>query len=187
MNDMMMHLLDIIQNSIYANANDITIKINVKHPFWHIGVHDNGFGMSIDKCNAVQSPYTTTRATRKVGLGIPLFIQTCQQAGGNFQIYSKEGQGTQVEASIRLDHIDCPPIGNIGECFYLLISTNEQVDFNLEFTHEEKQFYVSSKAILEAVEGVSLYDIAIKRWIIDYVNENVIIKEGGSNENFRRP
>ena len=68
-----MHILDIVRNSVEADAKDISVsmKIDVNHVLT-ISFEDNGRGMSPDMVKNVTDPFVTTRTTRKVGMGLSL-------------------------------------------------------------------------------------------------------------------
>ena len=74
MKELSLHLLDIVKNSTAAGATlvDISLTETADHTLT-ITVADNGRGMSPEMLAAVADPFTTTRTTRKVGLGIPLY------------------------------------------------------------------------------------------------------------------
>ena len=50
-----------------------TISTDNEKDFLYISIKDNGKGMSKEFLENVIDPFTTSRTTRKVGLGIPLF------------------------------------------------------------------------------------------------------------------
>ena len=102
------NILDIAQNSIAAGASLVEIDIVVSHTQDTVSLAfiDNGCGMSEDMVRVVCDPFTTTRKTRKVGLGLPLLKMTAQATGGEMSIASKMGEGTTVRVSFGLSHID---------------------------------------------------------------------------------
>ena len=61
----------------------------------------------------VSSPFTTTRTTRKVGLGIPLFKQLAEMCGGELTLESTVGKGTRTQATFTASHMDLPPMGDL--------------------------------------------------------------------------
>ena len=75
MRELSLNVLDIAQNSVSANASLIEIEIieNSKTNDLLIGIYDNGKGMTPEQVESVRDPFFTTRTTRKVGMGIPLF------------------------------------------------------------------------------------------------------------------
>ena len=115
MSDIAMHLLDIIFNSIRAKARLIKIYIedSQKEDKIVCRIEDDGCGMDEQTQIEVQNPFFTTRTTRDVGLGIPLFKQGALQTGGQFHLASKLGEGTVIEAVYVKSNIDCP---SLGEC-----------------------------------------------------------------------
>ena len=68
MEELSLHLLDLIQNSVKAGASLISIIISEKANWLTIILEDDGCGMSEEFLQKVDSPFTTTRTTRKVGL-----------------------------------------------------------------------------------------------------------------------
>lgn len=100
MNDLSMHILDIIQNSISAGATRVilTVDENPASDRLVISITDNGKGMTPDQVRRLADPFFTSRTTRRVGMGIPLLVQTAQQSGGDVSIESEPGKGTSVTA-----------------------------------------------------------------------------------------
>ena len=84
MEDLAMYLLDIANNAIRAMASLIEIVLinSEKRDLLLLSVKDNGEGMDDQMVEKVQDPFFTTRTTRKVGLGIPLFKQGALMANG---------------------------------------------------------------------------------------------------------
>ena len=83
MRELSLNVLDIAQNSIAADASYIRIEVleNTKAHTLTIGIYDDGKGMTEEQVNAVQDPFYTTRTTRKVGMGVPLFKMAAEQTG----------------------------------------------------------------------------------------------------------
>jgi signal transduction histidine kinase len=50
---------------------------------------DNGCGIDEGTVKRVVDPFFTTRTVRKIGLGLPLLKQNCEQTGGSLIITSK--------------------------------------------------------------------------------------------------
>ena len=126
-----MHILDIVQNSIRGKASLIEILVNEDETknLLEIRIRDNGKGMDKETLAHVEDPYTTTRTTRKVGMGLPLLKHSAEQANGFLKIYSEIGVGTLVQASFKYNHIDRPPLGDISGTVVLLAAANPNLDF----------------------------------------------------------
>ena len=73
--DISLHILDLTQNSITAGAQIVRIVIagDLKDEMLTVQIEDNGCGMSEEFLAVVEDPFTTSRKTRKVGMGIPFF------------------------------------------------------------------------------------------------------------------
>ena len=103
MNEISLHILDIVQNSIAAKAGHILIEVmeDTRRDCLTVTIADDGSGMDEETAEKVQDPFTTSRKTRKVGLGIPLFREGCLGCEGDFRIVSKPGSGTTVTGSYK--------------------------------------------------------------------------------------
>ena len=82
MKEIALHALDIIQNSLAAEASRLQITLDEAGDEITFTVADNGRGMSPELLARVSDPFTTTRTTRKMGLGIPLLRMAAEQTGG---------------------------------------------------------------------------------------------------------
>lgn len=181
MEDLAMHILEILMNSIGAKAGRILLKIreSVKDNIIEIIVTDNGSGMSEEMVKTVADPFTTTRKTRKIGMGVAFMKGLTEQCGGTFGITSRPGEGTEVKASIVRDHIDAPPTGDLGQMMMYAIQADETIDFEMIYETDSDQFVFKSSEIREMLEGVSLLEPEILLWIKEYINEGIMrAKEG---------
>ena len=112
MKELSLNVLDITQNSITAGAKNILISLCEKDGFLTVKIKDNGCGMSKETQDNVVNPFYTTRKTRKVGMGIPLFKLAAEQTGGEVKILSRheseypKDHGTSVLATFYKKHID---------------------------------------------------------------------------------
>lgn len=135
MQDISLHLLDILENSIRAQALNVWIDIMIdeSNNLLKIIVKDDGFGMDADTLRAAQDPFYTTKVERKkkVGLGIPLFKENAERCDGSFAIESTVGKGTKITAEFAADHIDRMPLGSIADTILTTILGHENTDLHL--------------------------------------------------------
>ena len=179
MNELSLYLLDIMQNSIKAKATLINLDIikNIDEDKLTIKIVDNGCGMSEEVLSKVLSPFYTTRTTRKVGLGLPLFKELAELCEGSFKIESKEGVGTTLTATFRLNNIDLPPLGNWVDTFYILVINDEDVD--IKYNHkvikdnETKEFVFDTIEIKNILDGMSIKDFSLMQWAKDYIKNGL--------------
>lgn len=129
MKEISLNILDVAQNSLRANATEINILVffDTAADRLTVSIKDNGCGMSQEFVSRVLDPFTTTRTTRRVGLGLPLFRQSALEAGGDFSIESREGKGTEVSAWFRTSHIDRMPLGDLAGTVTTLLKDRKSV------------------------------------------------------------
>ena len=173
--------MDIAQNSIKANASLITIIIdaNSKSDTLNIKIDDNGKGMSEAFLKNVCDPFSTTRTTRKVGLGIPMFKGTAKQCDGDLIITSKLGKGTCLTVDMKISHIDRPPLGAISETMHILVVSNPQLDFYIDFRCDDQSFCLDTVQLKQTLDPVPLDNSEVSTWIIESLKEATITVFGG--------
>ena len=177
MNELSLYILDLFQNSVTAGAKHISILItfDTAADTLLIEIIDDGCGMSQELLSKVTSPFTTTRKTRKVGLGIPMIMQLCQMCEGKFDIKSKLGEGTTLTLLFQASHVDLPPMGSLPETMLSLVNgTPEGIEFKLVYTVDENSFDFDT----EEVRGMLGADVPLNTpevltWIRDYIQENI--------------
>jgi len=182
MKELSLHILDIVQNSLGAKASliEIDIEEDIKNDLLIIKIRDNGSGMDPDTIKKVMDPFFTTRTTRKVGLGIPLFAQAAQSCGGGLKIYSKKGKGTEIVASFTLSHIDRAPIGSMADTMVSLIAVWPNVDFVYKHSVGDRGFTLDTREIKKTLEDVPINNPMVIDWIKEFVNENLKEINGGA-------
>ncbi len=175
------NILDIAQNAISAGAKLLTIDIAVSHAQDAIAFvfEDDGCGMSEEMAARVADPFTTTRKTRKVGLGLPLLKMTALATGGDFQIESQVGRGTTVRVRFGLSHIDRPPMGDVPGALYTLVLVNPQMDFRFLYDYDGKRFTLDTREIRAAVAPFPLDAPEISAWIKDCLYQEITDLHGG--------
>jgi hypothetical protein len=175
MKDISLHILDIIQNSITAGATDIEISIdqNDINDTLVIKIIDNGKGMSPEMVELVADPYTTTRTTRKVGLGLPLLKLNAERTGGHLAIYSKVGQGTKVVSGFRTSHIDCLPIGDMAGVMAITVSGNPQINFCYTHKINGKSYIFDTQEIKAILGDISINTPSVTSFLKEMLKENL--------------
>ena len=183
MRDISLHILDIAENSIRAEASliNIDIRINQAKDTLTVIIDDNGCGMSSEMVQRVKSPFATTRTTRNVGLGIPLFAAGCENTGGSLEIESQPGKGTRITAVYRNSHIDRPPLGDIAGTISALVVTSPDTDF--VFTAQEDEvFEFDTREIKKTLGEVPITEPAVVKFIKDYLSEGTKQVFGGEEQ-----
>ena len=183
MQEISLNILDIVQNSIRADAKliKITIEESPLKDVFSFSVEDDGCGMDEEMLKRVTDPFVTTRTTRKVGLGISLLRSSAQQAGGDIKIESKVGVGTLLRAFFSYSHIDRQPLGDIAAVMMSLISMNPDIDFYYVHRFEDKEFTLDTKELRTIMgEEVSLSELSVAQWIGEYISSGLTEIYGGA-------
>jgi signal transduction histidine kinase len=150
------HILDIAMNSISANARKVQISIleSRRHDRLVLRVRDDGCGMDAATLKRVlASPTSTKRSRRKpIGLGLAFLRQTSEMCDGHFQVRSVPGRGTSVTASMRLSHIDRPPVGDLNATILALCAADKKWDVQLNYRSDEQKFFFDSRELVRRGE-----------------------------------
>ena len=173
MDELALNILDIAYNSIRAQASQIDIRIidSIQKNIVDIEITDNGQGMTKEEVDKVIDPFFTTRTTRKVGLGIPLFKQSAELTGGYLSIHSQKNQGTKVKTRFIKNHIDTPIMGNIIETIMTLIQADENIDYVFEYETDNIHFIMNTQDIKSILEEVKITEPEVIVWLKDYMKE----------------
>jgi len=175
MKELSLHILDIAENSVSAGSSDVSVSIceSEKDNMLKIKITDDGRGMSNETLRMVTDPFYTTRTTRKIGMGIPLFKQAAESCGGNFQIESSPGKGTVVKVSMVLNHIDRQPIGDIAGVIVQLVSSYPAIDFVYVHKTDSGLYEFKTVDIKEVLGDVPLNDLKVVKFIRVMIRENI--------------
>lgn len=173
MKELSLHLLDIAQNSVAAGATALELSLVQHGGVLTMTVADNGKGMTAEFLAHVMDPFTTTRTTRKVGMGIPLFRMAAELTGGALTIQSAPGVGTTTSAVFHTDHIDCPPMGDLAGTLALFLQGSPPT-LETRFLHETDRgrFELDTRQLRALLEGVPLSTPEVALWLRDYIGEN---------------
>ncbi len=177
MKELSLNILDIAQNSIKAQATLVGIELCETETTLLIRITDNGCGMEEAFLERVLDPFSTTRTTRKVGLGLPLLKLAAEQTGGSLSIRSipksrSENSGTTVEALFHKDHMDFTPLGDIISTIEILIQGNPDIDFAFTHTMPERTVSLDTRELRAVLgEEVPLNDFSVLAWIREALTE----------------
>jgi hypothetical protein len=181
MQDLSLHLLDIIENSARAGASLIQIFIDAdeNNDILKFKITDNGSGMDEETLNNALNPFYTSKTSRekKVGLGIPLFMQNAELCDGSFDVKSKLGQGTELEASFKKSHIDRMPVGSLADTIIGSLIGHPETDFYLRISHNTQEqnfeYEFDTRLIKEELGDIPLTYPDVIQFIMEDVNNGI--------------
>lgn len=175
MREISLHILDIAENSVNGKAKNVTITVteNTLTDRLLISVEDDGVGMSPEMVARVTDPFTTTRTTRKVGLGLPLLKAAAESCNGYLNITSTLGVGTRVDIEFQRSHIDRMPLGDLPCTIRHLLIGSPTIHWVTRYSVNDQTFVFDSAPILEQLDGVSLTEPTVLEFLSDYIESGV--------------
>jgi hypothetical protein len=170
MRELSLHILDALENSREAGATlvELTIVEDLVADRLVITIRDNGRGMDAETLARITDPFYTTRKTRHVGLGIPLFQAAAQRCNGGLAITSQVAQGTTLEATFQHSHIDRAPLGDLtGTLFSFVLGGSCDLGYQHRMNHTE--FAFNTAEIRAELGDVPLSHPAVRGWLRDFI------------------
>ncbi len=181
MQDISLHILDVAENSIKAQAHKIEIRIqdSAKDDLLTLEIIDDGMGMDAETLKKALDPFFSTKTTRRFGLGLPLLAEAARTANGDFSIESQPGKGTTIKATFQASHIDMKPLGDIALTLVTLILGQPEVDILFSHHIDQAQYILDTKEIKSQLNGLSIASPEVIRFIKEHIKEGL--------DNLRRP
>lgn len=184
MKELSLHILDIVQNSTAAGAKHIDISlIDDGEGILTITVADDGRGMTPEVLERVVNPFYTTRTTRRVGLGIPLYKLAAEQTGGGLAITSvseqadKDKHGTVVTATFGTRSMNFLPLGDMVSTICTIVHGNPQIDYTFRHSAPGLEVRLSTAELREILgDDISLAEPEVMAWLSDYLAGQYEIK-----------
>lgn len=175
MEDLSLHILDIVENAIAAKAKkiDISIMEEPEEDRLVIEIKDDGTGMDQEVSQKAIDPFFTTRNSRRVGLGLSLMAQAAQEAEGELRIESELGKGTKVTATFQYHHIDRKPLGSMIETMVMLLLGNPELDISYFHQNGGKSYILNSQVLKERFKDRSLIDPEVIQWLKKHLKEGL--------------
>jgi len=172
MRELSLHILDVMMNSVEAGATHIELRIEERSSddTLAITLQDNGRGMSQEQLSRISDPFFTTRTTRHIGLGIPLFQAAAERCGGQLVITSQPGKGTQLRATFQHSHIDRAPLGDITSTVLSIILT-DSCDLSYTHTVDGAEFAFSTLEIHAELGDVPFSHPSVRAWLRQFIQD----------------
>lgn len=177
MDELSLHIIDIVHNSVSACAKNIEVIIidNDERDIISFEIIDDGKGMDEDILKKVEDPFFTTRS-KKVGLGIPLLKQLAESTGGLFEIKSKKGEGTRVKVVLPKSNPDVPPLGDLYSTILNLLYI-EDINIKIVYIKNNIEKSIESKRIKEILGNTPLSHPEIIKFLRNYIKDEFNLKE----------
>jgi hypothetical protein len=140
MHDLSLYLLDVLENSVRAGATVIAVGVAADPAADRLvmTVDDDGPGLPASP-ERVLDPFFTTKEDKRTGLGLSLFRQAAEAAGGAFHVgRSKALGGVAVRAELRLGDVDRPPLGDVATSLLTMVATNPGIEFRIDLAQGDE-------------------------------------------------
>ena len=185
MREIALHLLDIAENSVAAQAQNITITVceDLDRDRLCAIIQDDGAGMNAETLARVTDPFVTSRTTRKVGLGIPLLKAAAEACDGYLQMDSQPGKGTSLDVSFQRSHIDRMPLGDLPGTLLTLVVAYPHINWEFRYqvccssgdpaSPQGHEFFFDSRPIKETLEGISFSEPEVLAFIRKNLEDGV--------------
>lgn len=177
MKELSLHILDLAENGIAADATCITIVVDeerLKNKI-SIRVSDNGRGVSEEMLEKMIDPFVTTKTTRRIGMGLSLFKAAAERCDGEFAVESEVGKGTHVRASFRYDHIDRSPVGDMALSIVSLVAGYPEIDIAYTHMYDGRKFFFDTQEIKAELEGLPLNEPAVLQYLKQAIKDELDI------------
>ncbi len=176
MKELSLNILDIAKNSVKAKATEVRVTLTETDETFRMEIADNGCGMKADFLKTVTDPFSTTRTTRKVGMGIPFLKLAAEQTGGSFSITSvheseSEAHGTVTTALFNKNSIDFTPLGDIVSTVTALIQGSPDIRWIFVHTAPNGEVSLDTDELKAVLGEVPLDNLEVILWIKGYLEE----------------
>lgn len=172
MQELALHILDLFRNAVEAGARTVWVGVreDTAADRLVIEVRDDGRGMTPDQVRTACDPFFTTRSTRRVGMGLALLEAAARTAGGDLEVTSVPGHGTQVTARFQHSHLDRAPLGDMAATLQVMVAeTGVRVEY--EHRRDGRVFRFSTRGLEECLGTGARADPGVLAWVERHVRE----------------
>jgi signal transduction histidine kinase len=174
MEDLSLHLLDIAENSMAAQASKIEIRLveDKKKDLLTVEVIDNGIGMDEETQKRALDPFFTSKKVRRFGLGLSLLSESARAANGHLSIKSGPGKGTKIRADFQYSHIDRKPLGDIGQTIITLVMANPKIDIIYVHKKDGHEYSLDTRKIKAQLKDIPINSLDGIRMLKEHLKKD---------------
>ncbi len=176
MKTLSLHLLDVLENAVSAQANEIEIRVkdSLKENIYLFEVKDNGCGVKQEDIEKLTDAFFTSRTQRRVGLGLALVKMKTEQCVGGMNITSDYGKGTKLTYWFSHDNIDRPPLGDIETTIVMACTMKENIDLKYVHITDKGEYVFDTKEIKKVLEGMPVNNIKIQQALKELIKNKLL-------------
>jgi anti-sigma regulatory factor (Ser/Thr protein kinase) len=175
MEDLSLHILDIAENSVAAQASKIEIRLSEdkKKDVLFVEVIDNGIGMDEETQKRALDPFFTSKKVRRFGLGLSLLSESAKAANGHLSIKSEKGKGTRIRADFQYSHIDRKPLGDISQTIITLVIGNPDIDITYVHKKDGHKYILDTRKIRARLKNIPVNSLEGMRMIREDLKKDI--------------
>ena len=126
-----------------------------------ITVEDDWPGLPVAPHEALD-PFYTTKKGKKTGLGLSLFRQAAEAAGGGLSVgRSADLGGVAVRAWMGLGNVDRPPLGDVATSILTMVATNPEVAFDVDLVDGDEHTSLRGSELPRRLSALVAYQKAL--------------------------
>lgn len=156
MHDLSLYLLEVLENSVRAGATTVATRIvaDAQADRLTMVVDDDGPGLPVPP-DEVIDPFFTTKPGKKTGLGLSLFRQDAETAGGGLRVGRSHGLGgVEVEAWMELANVDRPPLGDVATTLVAMAAANPEVRFTVDLADDGERLRLEGGEVVRGMPAL---------------------------------
>jgi hypothetical protein len=174
--ELSLHVLDLIENSVRANASRVRTSLartgSNDERMLRVVVDDNGRGFAAPP-DRILDPFFTTKPGRRAGLGLALLQATAERTGGGVWLATSPILGgARVVADLGDEHLDRPPVGDLASTFLGMVAAHPDVRWTIVLGGGSDPIHVwdsESVAIDQTLSTVCQSDFALAREVHQFI------------------
>ncbi len=178
MRDLSLHILDIIENSIRAEATEIRVTVVESHgkDLMEIVVEDNGVGLNVSPEQALD-PFYTTKKGKRTGLGLSLFQSAAERAEGQLTIGESDLGGVLVSVQMKLSHIDRSPLGDLAATVSSVVCTNPNLQMTCRLVVDDREYTVTAQEVARELPDGARCGLAVARKVSERIRTGLSVMQ----------
>jgi len=143
--ELALHVLDLVENSLRAGAGVVSVEVEEQpsRDLLAISIEDDGPGLPVSPEQALD-PFYTTKEGKRTGLGLSLFRQQVELAGGGVELAASPLGGLAVRARLGLGHVDRYPLGDLAGTLAGVVAANPGVEVRVRLASGGRRLDMSS-------------------------------------------
>jgi len=172
MSDLATRILDIIENSVRAGANVISVSFEEDRDEDRLSltIEDNAPGVKISG-EMIDDYFRSNRVGKRMKLGLSLLRNEARQAGGYMTVERSDLGGTKVKATMEIGHIDRCPVGDLAASLASVVCENPLLDIWLMFRVGQNEYRMRVEEIVAELKKSGFSGLTVARKVHEQVKQ----------------